>query len=199
MSRAARLADALLQDRKRRQDNKPKSTRQGIGVERFDPFASLHPRVAAGADPGYLPRTLMRMGPVGWFNCRHCLRKFESKGWGYCPRCMELPAEERRSEQPVSDRLCRGCSNPIPKRRRADAKYCSETCAKSAENRRGYQGSGHPKFRGDRGEIPQLNQWSIFELKTWPLNLIGGFRRPDDIAVHPDTVAAILRCEVGLK
>jgi hypothetical protein len=27
--------------------------------------------------------------------CQCCARDFESRGWAYCPTCMELPAEER--------------------------------------------------------------------------------------------------------
>jgi|SRR6516162_2648160 hypothetical protein len=105
--RATKLADALLQDRKRRQDNKPKTARQRIEGESFDPFAPTRRRVVARGDsgPGYLPRSAMRMGPVGWFGlrppegaCWHCRAEFESRGLGYCSKCLELSRRAAASQ-----------------------------------------------------------------------------------------------------
>src|SRR5262249_54001587 len=84
LMRATKLADVLLQDRKRRQDNnKPKSTtRQRIEGGSFDPFSHTRWRVLAAGEkpPGYLPKTPMRMGPAGWFvSCWHCMAEFESR------------------------------------------------------------------------------------------------------------------------
>src|SRR5262249_27671288 len=115
----------------------------------------------AGRNPGYLVATPMRRRSVGWFvACDHCGAEFESKGWKYCSACMDhLPAEERRSKPAPSDRPCQRCGRPIPLRRRADAKYHSEKCAKAAENARSYR-CAHPEFRGDTREILQQNQGS---------------------------------------
>src|SRR5262252_1188575 len=106
----------------------------------FDAFEATRWRVIAGRNPGYLVATPMRRRSVGWFvACDHCGAEFESKGWKYCSACIDLPAEERRSKPAPSDRPCQRCGRPIPLRRRADAKYHSEKCAKAAENARGYQ------------------------------------------------------------
>ena len=64
-------------------------------------------------------RTRMRKGPVGWFiECQCCAREFESKGWAYCPTCMELSADQRRANHPAaSDRPCQrpGCPHISPR------------------------------------------------------------------------------------
>jgi len=105
LSRAQRLAQSLLRDRIGR-ETKPRPVRAKIEGSDFDPFAYTRWRVVAGGDPGYLVRTPVRQGPVGWFiACRHCGAEFESKGWGYCPACMELPAEARRSERDSGELL----------------------------------------------------------------------------------------------
>jgi hypothetical protein len=180
--RRAAVAAALLHDRKRRQDNKPKSTRQRIEGTDFDPFAITRWRVVAGGRPGYLVKTPMRRGPVGWFiTCRYCAREFESRGWAYCPLCMDLPAEERRARPVVSDQHCQNCGSGIPKRRRTDAKYCSNRCAKAAANARSYHGSGDPKFSRDTREIRQQNQApknALIGPSDFPINVIGGYRWP---------------------
>jgi hypothetical protein len=185
-SRSQRLADAILRDREERAARKPTSVNKSKppGSD-FDPFAVTCWRVIAPKDGkrGYLPKTSMRVAPTAWFiNCQYCRREFESKGWGYCCECMELPAEERRGgASVVSDRSCRHCGNGIPKRRRADAKYCSNTCAKAAENARGYRGNAQPKFRGDTREIHQQNQSGFSALigpSDFPINVIGGYRFP---------------------
>src|SRR5262245_59456514 len=70
---------------------------------------------------------------------------------------------------------------PVPLRRRADAKYCTEKCAKAAENARSYQGSAQPKFRGDTREILQQNQGPkkfLIGPNDYPINVIGGYKFP---------------------
>ena len=98
MSARERLAAALLKDRERRKD-KPAASRSAPRVqqEAFDSFAITHWRVVAGGDPGYLVKTPMRRGAVGWFvDCQHCGGEFESLGLAYCTQCLEKPAEQRR-------------------------------------------------------------------------------------------------------
>ena len=94
-----------------------------------------------GGDPGYLPRTPMRRGPVGFYvSCRACGDEFESKGIAYCAACMELPAEERRAvKADVHGRLCAapGCENFIPRAAHARRRFCSKACAKRAERAAG--------------------------------------------------------------
>src|SRR5262245_5638590 len=152
------LAESLLRDRAERATKKAIGARAKIEGSDFDPFAVTRWHTVAGGSPGYLVKTPMRRGPVGWFiACAHCGGEFESRGLKYCPTCMELPAEERRSELSVSDRPCQApdCVRFIPRRRRADSKYCCDKCAKAAENARSYPRSAHPKFRGDTREILQ--------------------------------------------
>jgi hypothetical protein len=101
MSRAQILTDALLRDRADRavRTRKITSVRAKPEGADFDPFAHTRWRVVAGDNPGYLPSTRMRCGPVGWFiACRACTVEFESKGLACCPDCMALPAEARRRE-----------------------------------------------------------------------------------------------------
>jgi hypothetical protein len=127
-SRARALAEQLLRDRAERAARKaariaaaPAKTER---VE-FDPFAVTRWRVVAGGDPGYLVRTPMRRGPVGWFvACRACAREFESKGWAYCPDCMALPAEERRDQPKKAGPQCQGpgCGKRLSIHARADAR-----------------------------------------------------------------------------
>jgi hypothetical protein len=181
-SRAQALAERLLGDRAQRATRKASPPRTRLEGADFDPFAVTRWRVVAGGDPGYLVSTPMRRGPGGWvIACGHCGAEVESKGCKYCPTCMELPAEERRSKPVISDRPCQapGCTGSIPKRRRADAKYCTDRCAKAAENARGYQGSARPKFRGDTHEKTQQNQWPknvLIGPGDFPISVIGGYR-----------------------
>jgi hypothetical protein len=178
--KAAALAEAILRDRDQRKSKTRIATPRRVRDD-FDPFGVTCWRVVAGGDPSYLVATPpMHMGPVGWFiACRHCCVEFESRGGTYCATCMDLPAEERRSRPPVSDRQCQSCGNGIPKRRRADAKYCSPRCSKRAENGRRLLPYPKPNFRGDTCEISQQNQGSKTVLigpGDWPINLIGGYR-----------------------
>jgi hypothetical protein len=207
LTRAQKLADALLRDRERR-NRQPTATRSRPRNDGFDPFAVTRWRVVAGGDPGYLPKTRMRMGPTGWFiACCHCGVEFESRGWAYCPTCMKLPPEERRRDAWLkardcapSDRPCQGpdCGELIPRRARADARYCSQRCAKKAENARAYASrlSGTaPLFSGgSTREFPQQNQGaisSLFAIVDFPKNLIGGDRRgrSPDPASWPSSAA----------
>jgi hypothetical protein len=95
----------------------------------FDPYQTTKWRNVVGPAPGYLPKTQMRMGSAGFYiHCKACNAEFESKGWAYCPTCMELPAEERHAMKPAFvGRMCQapGCENPIPHIARAGTMYCS--------------------------------------------------------------------------
>jgi len=149
----------------------------------------------------------MRKGPVGWFiECQCCAREFESKGWAYCPTCMELSADQRRANHPAaSDRPCQrpGCPHMIPLRSRADAKYCSEPCARKVQNgRRGTQKASGlsdrtPDLSTPTHDFPQQNQGPRIGPKIWPVNIVGGHRRPNDLTLEAELAATILRCEVG--
>jgi hypothetical protein len=202
-SRTQKLAEQLLRDRADRAARKTPRTGNATKAERieFDPFRITRWRVIAGGDPGYLVKTPMRRGPVGWFiACGHCGAEFESKGWKYCPSCMELPAEERRDKPAPSERRCQapGCNAAIPRRRRVGAKYCTDRCAKAAENARGYQGSAPPKFRGDTREILQQNQGAknvLIGAYDFPINVIAGHRFPKAPKFDPVLQREILATE----
>jgi hypothetical protein len=211
MSRAKRLAEALVQDRKQHQD-KPRATSRQRIADDFDPFAFTRWRVIADVTepmrpggivgPGYLVKTPMRRGSVGWFiHCHNCGDEFESKGWKYCHKCMELSAEVRRKDAwkraqdcAPSERLCEaiGCNNSIPRRARADTRYCSNTCARRARNARAYASRVQdvsPDFSSSTHEFQQQNQGAksgFLAIGDFPQNLIGGDRRgrslPRDLA-----------------
>jgi hypothetical protein len=203
-SRVHALAERLLRDRAERAARKPARNSTIARVERveFDPFKPMRWCVIAGGNQGYLVKTPMRRGPVGWFiACSHCGARFESTGWKYCPTCMELPAEERRVSKPASSGPpCQApsCNAAIPRRRRADAKYCSDKCAKAAENARAYRGSAQLKFRGDTRGITQRNQGpknALMGPADWPTHLIGGDRRGGKI--DPEVRCLIINTEIG--
>jgi hypothetical protein len=202
--KATVLAEALRRDRerrKRRKRHKPQTQQPTVSraAPDFDPFSVRRWRVVAGGDPGYLVKTPMRSGPVDWFiACGHCGAEFESKGWKYCPTCMELSAEERRSKPALSDRMCLRCSRPIPVRRRADAKYCCARCAKTAENGRKLSQGAHPQFRGDTREITQQNQGPKNVLVgpgDFPINVIGGQQFPEAHRLDPALRREIVKAE----
>ena len=150
MSRIDRLTEQLLQDRARqaeryaeRQQERQAERAAGSlpfnsNLERdpigFDPHRVTSWRVLTGPEPGYLPKTPVRQGSVGFYiHCQGCNAWFESKGWAYCPTCMDLPAEERHGLKPsFVGRMCQapGCENPIPHKARANARYCSPACQK---------------------------------------------------------------------
>src|SRR5262249_30682184 len=145
----------------------------------FDPFKMARWRVVTGSDPGYLVKAPMRRGPVGWFiACGHCGAEFESKGWRYCPKCRELPAEERREPLPSPTGAvcqCPGCTRRIPKwrggRRVSKAtRFCSTKCANRA---RRLSDTAPPGFDAPNSKKVPVNSGS-----NLPLNIIGGFRWP---------------------
>lgn len=142
--RTNRLAQQILDDRARQADrqqerqqerlqDKAPGWKHSIG---FDPYQVTNWKTIAGPDPGSLPKTPMRMGSAGFYtHCKACNSEFESKGWAYCPKCMELPAEERHAMKPaVVGRMCQAprCENPIPRTARAGSKYCSKACRQRA-------------------------------------------------------------------
>src|SRR5262245_40497822 len=158
-SRTQALTESLLRDRAERAARK--AVRSITKIERgdFDAFEATRWRVIAGRNPGYLVATPMRRRSVGWFvACDHCGAEFESKGWKYCSACMDLPAEERRSKPAPSDRPCQRCGRPIPLRRRADAKYNSEKCAKAAEKPR-IQG-GYARNSSTKSRVEKRPHWT---------------------------------------
>jgi hypothetical protein len=156
--KASSVAAAILRDRRKPRVKPAIRRRQPL----FDPFEAT----------GWSAHR----GPVGWFiTCGHCQTEFESKGWAYCPHCMELPAGERRAES---------AANRKP--------------AGESENAHSYPPSGHPKFRGDTHEIPQLNQRAKNASKKargFPKNLIGGDRRGK--ALPPGLAKLIVDIECG--
>jgi hypothetical protein len=179
-TRAATLAEALLRDRAERTARLRAASRPKVEGSDFDPFAVTRWRVIAGSNPGCLVKTPMRRGPVGWFiACGHCGAESESKGWKCCPSCMQLPAEQRRDRPAPSERQCQACGGMIPKRSRADAKFCSSKCKKRLANARSYQGSAHPKFSTPRGEFLEQSQGPknvLIGPTDFPINVIGGRR-----------------------
>jgi len=198
MSRTKVLTERLLQDRAERLARKV-TNRTGRPAERaeFDPFKVTRPRVVAGGNPGYLVKTPMRRGPVGWFiSCGHCGVEFESKGWRYCPQCMELPAEERREPLPSPTGpmcQCPGCSRRIPKwrggRRVSKAtRFCSAKCANRA---RRLSDIAPPGFDAPNSKKVPVNSGS-----SVPLNIIGGFRWPNARPLERGLVREILDTEL---
>jgi hypothetical protein len=138
-----KLAEQLLRDRaehaqreREREQARRAASKRDHGAS-LDPFNITHWETIAGGDPGYLPKTPMRMGKVGfWIACRACGEKFESKGMAYCETCLALPAEERRHMKPAG-RPCEapGCTNVLAPTARLDAKFCSEACRQRANRK----------------------------------------------------------------
>jgi hypothetical protein len=199
---AHHVADAILRDRQRQRPARSVSRERPEGAD-FDPFAITRWRVIAGTNPGYLVKTPMRRGPVGWFiACGYCGAEFEPKGWRCCPSCMRLPAEQRRAKPAPSGRQCQVCDGMIPKRSRADAKFCSPECKKRLANARSYQGSAHPQFSTPRGEILQQKQGPKSVLigpTDWPIGAVGGRRFPGDRRLDPARRRSILDAELPAK
>jgi hypothetical protein len=211
MTTAAAVERAILRDLEQHRA-RPKLEKKRPTAERpeYDHYSVRRWRVLVGCDPGHLPRA-MRMGQRGFFiRCECCARELDSIGLRYCADCMELPAPERRVpalRAAASARQCQraGCEQSIPQRSRADAKYCSEACARKVQNAR--RGAQIPSGLSDTApsslstptrENHQQNQWSILRLKNWPVNVVGGHRRPDDLTLDPALVGTILHCEVGI-
>src|SRR5262245_55559883 len=187
---ARSLAEALRRDRVERIARKPVRKSTTTPEPEFDPFAIARWRVIAGGDPGYLVKTPMRRGPIGWFiPCRACAMEFESKGWAYCPACMALPAEEGRDHELVQ-RVGRPCARPdcderLSKHARADAVYCSAACRKAAS--RDKSGGPLPPMPGpemSQLEAPEAQQnrgskTVLIGMTDFPINVIGGYRWPE--------------------
>ena len=202
--RAQALAQSLLRDRAERISRKPTSRidRIAAGGSEFDPFKVARWRVVADKGeppygPGYLVKTPMRRGPVGWFiACGHCGAEFESRGWRYCPECMALLAEERREPLPSPTGAvcqCPGCARRIPKwrggRRVSKAtRFCSAKCANRA---RRLSDTAPPGFDAPNSKKVPIN--SGFNV---PLNIVGGFRWPNARPLEPGLVREILDTEL---
>lgn len=136
LNRTSRMAHQILEDRKRH-EGRQRKRRDPLPGEECDPFYTVWSTVVAGVDAGYVPRVHMRKGAVGFYvACRCCGTEFESKGLAYCMRCIELPADERRTIKPtVQGRLCQapGCETFIPRKARADTRFCSSACRQRAQ------------------------------------------------------------------
>src|SRR5262249_26693856 len=118
--------------------------------------------------------TPMRRGPVGWLtDCQCCRVEFESLGLAFCPKCMELPAEQRRANRKALNDL-------NPRRGRAHGLTVTET------NKASPQKSGTENIE----EFPPL-----FGSADFPRNLLGGYRRGRRLP--PDLAETILYSEVG--
>jgi len=187
-SRAKALAEQLLRDRAERAARKetiPARTKVDKGTI-DDPFSSTRWRVVApkGGNPGYLPKTPMRRGPIGWFiACQACAVEFESKGWAYCPDCMALPAEERRSQPKPSGRPCErpGCDQRLSMRARADARYCSVACRKAASRDKTASelpDTAPPEMSQLEGSETRIKRASLIGPQDFPINIVGGHRFP---------------------
>jgi hypothetical protein len=125
-------------------------------AEPADPYKDISWRVVTGGDPGYLPSTPMRRGPVGWkLTCPGCQREFETKGLRYCSTECERRSRERQENaelmaevgmQVEAKPVCSmpGCENPIPKWRNGRrvskrARFCdrhSRHCRKNGRRKR---------------------------------------------------------------
>jgi hypothetical protein len=131
------LTKKLLQDRElaKQREAVRREPRERLEPD-FDPFQITKWKIVAGGDPGYLPKTSMRQTSRGFqFFCKVCGENFESLGWACCPKCMQLPAEERRAIKPVAQgRLCQApnCEKFLPRNARANKRFCSRACADRA-------------------------------------------------------------------
>jgi hypothetical protein len=124
-SRATKLAEQLLRDRERRKAAKA-SGKAKPRTEVFEPLKKCPAgpwRAVAGGDPGYMPRTPMRMGPVGWFiQCVGCGTEFESIGLAHCGKSECRAAALRRKS------TTEGYAPPRP---RPGARLCECGCGRS--------------------------------------------------------------------
>jgi hypothetical protein len=124
-TKAQKLAEQLLRDRERRTAAKaPEKAKPRTKV--FEPLKECPAgpwHVTAGGDPGYMPRTPMRMGPVGWFiQCVGCGTEFESIGLAHCGK------SECRAAAPRRKSTTEGYAPPPP---RAGARLCECGCGRS--------------------------------------------------------------------
>jgi hypothetical protein len=193
------ITAAILQDRQQRKKISQKPFRSRLPSDGFDPFSITRWRVVAGGDPGYLPKAQMRMGSTGSFiACQCCAREFESRGWKYCPKCMELPAEERRDQPKPSGRRCGnpGCDQRLSMRARTDARYCSPACRKAASRDKTackLPDTAPPEMSQLDGSKTRIERAFISSPSDWPANLIGGDRRGRSLP--PDLVETIIKRE----
>jgi hypothetical protein len=173
---ATTVRRAILHDREQRRARPAERAQARPTTEgtEFDPFKVTRWRVIAGGDRGYVPRTRMRMGPLGWFiECQCCAREFESKGSAYCPTCMESPAQERRANgKPVQRSVP---ANPT-RHRTADLKSPAGSLLESATE--------------IIEEFPP-----VFGSADFPSILVGSGRRGR--MLDPELVATILQREVA--
>ena len=186
-TRAGALAERLLRDRAERAARKAARTNTFVKIARdeFDPFKVTRWRVIAGGDPGYLSKTPMRRGPVGWFIACHALSEFESKGWAYCPDCIALPAEERRDQPKLAGRICErpGCDQRLSMHARADARYCSAACRKAASRDKTASGPpdiAPPEMSQLEGSETRMKCASLIGPKDFPINIVGGRHLPQE-------------------
>jgi hypothetical protein len=168
--RAKALAEDLLRDRAARAARKaaPQATAK-VDKGEFDPFPVTRWRVVAGGNPGYLAKAPMRRGPVGWFIvCRACAVEFESKGWAYCPSCMDLPAEARRRE---------AASGGLPPYLTPARSHRNATPAISTP----INGQKTQCQIGSQGNSANLqNTECLVGPADFPINIIGGRRLPQE-------------------
>jgi hypothetical protein len=99
----------------------------------FDPFSITKWKVAAGGDPGYLPKTQMRMGTTGfWITCARCSAEFESKGLKHCEKCRTMPAGKQAGAlgaQISARSRCRRCRVALPNPVESQwSAFCSRDC-----------------------------------------------------------------------
>src|SRR5262249_53285659 len=139
--------------------------------------------------PGYMVQTPMHRGPVEWFiSCHCCGGEFESKGWAYCPACMELHAEERRDRPKRAGRQCQGPggSERLSIHARADARYCSPACRKAAERAKcdilgsGLSDTAPLEMSQIKGSETRIKRASLIGPQDFPINIVGGRRLPQE-------------------
>jgi hypothetical protein len=125
-----------------------------------NPLSVTRWHTVAGAEPGSLPRTHMRMGKGGFYvPCRGCRREFESRGWAFCSPTCKTKSHEKSANNaimaevgmtPPTKQTCLNCSKNLPtwingKRRRKNQLCCSQKCARA--HRR-----SNPKMVADNAE-----------------------------------------------
>jgi hypothetical protein len=194
--RAKVLAKSLLRDRAERAARPGARVGNTIKVDRgeFDPFAVRRWRVVAGGDPGYLPKTPMRRGSLGWFiTCGGCGREFESKGWAYCSNTCKRESAERGASRALmaeagidapSKRRCEcGCGRDIPKWKNGKrvskvTRFFEPACKHKAwKARRAPSGT----LATQNASAPPQNRASggvLIGPSDFPINVIGGLRLP---------------------
>jgi hypothetical protein len=215
LSKAKKLAAAILRDREQRNAiRRPAKVKPRVEV--WDPLKECPAgpwRVVAKGDhgSGYLPRTPMRMGSVGWFiQCVACGTEFESIGLAHCgkPECRMAALRRKSTTEGYvpppprpGARLCEcGCGRPIPKWRKGRAvskatRFFSDKCA--AKGRRKAEmarDTGAAVLSPETLKKCLKNKDS--ESALFPTDLIGsGDLRPQTRALDPELRKAILESE----